>query len=167
MIQLKPATHNDWKIIQSIAYITWPDTFGKLIDKEQLDYMLTLIYSEASLKSQMIQHNHQFLLVLNDETSVGFVSYELNYGSTTQLMIHKIYLLPESQGLGIGTKIFNHLTEVAKNNHQEKLRLKVFHKNDKAIGFYQKYGFTSAGVEMINIDNKYTVLDNVMIKEIE
>src|SRR5215216_2952405 len=139
MIELKLATPENWQIIQTIAYRTWPHTFGSVMPKEQIDYMLGLIYNEESLKEQMTNKNHQFLLALNNDDRVGFTSYELDYRKTPQLMIHKIYLLPESQGLGTGTKILDYLSGVAKNHKQKTLRLKVFYKNDKAEIFYRRY----------------------------
>jgi len=167
MITLKLATPEDWPAIQTIAYKTWPHTFGAVMSKEQIDYMLALIYNERSLKEQMIKKNHQFLLALNDATPVGFASYELNYRNASQLMVHKIYLLPQSQGLGIGTKVFDYLNEVAKTHNQKRLRLKVFYKNDKAEAFYQKYGFINAGTESTDIGNGYIILDNVMEKQVD
>jgi diamine N-acetyltransferase len=166
MIRLKLATPEDWPAIQKIAYNTWPHTFGAVMSKEQIDYMLELIYNEQSLKEQMVEKNHQFLLALKDETPLGFTSYELNYRKEPQLMVHKIYLLPEAQGLGIGTKVFDYLNEVAKTHNQKRLRLKVFYKNDKAEAFYKKYGFANAGTESTGIGRGYIILDNVMEKQI-
>jgi ribosomal protein S18 acetylase RimI-like enzyme len=166
MTELKAATSADWQIIQTIAYRTWPHTFGAVMPKEQIDYMLELIYNEQSLKDQMMMKKHQFLLALNNDNPVGFTSYELDYKAKAHLMIHKIYLLPESQGLGIGTKIFDYLTGVAKAHNQERLRLKVFHKNEKASAFYMKYGFTHVGLESTDIGNGYIILDHVMERQI-
>ena len=44
--------------------------------------------------------------------------------------------------------------------------LKVFYKNVKAIGFYEKKGFKSIGTETTDIGNSYIILDNVMSKKI-
>lgn len=113
-----------------------------------------------------MKKKHQFILALNDNGPVGFASYELRYCDEPQLMIHKIYLLPESQGLGIGRNIFDCLTALGKAKGHEKLRLKVFHRNEKAAAFYRKYGFTNAGTESTDIGNGYIILDNVMTKEL-
>lgn len=153
-------------IIQKIAYETWPDTFQKVMPFEQIDYMLELIYNESSLQTQMLEKEHQFILVQKDEQPFGFTSYELNYNNEAQLMIHKIYLLPQSQGLGIGTKLFNLLSDIAQQKNNKRLRLKVYYENHKAIGFYEKYGFKQIGTETTDIGNGYNILDNVMIKEL-
>jgi diamine N-acetyltransferase len=167
MIKLKLAAPEDWPAIRTIACKTWPHTFCAVMPKEQIDYMLELIYNEQSLKEQMVKKKHQFLLVLKNDDPVGFASYELNYRNASQLMVHKIYLLPQSQGLGIGTKVFDYLTGIAKTNNQKLLRLKVFYKNNKAEAFYKKYGFANAGTESTDIGNGYIILDNVMEKQVD
>jgi ribosomal protein S18 acetylase RimI-like enzyme len=49
-------------------------------------------------------------------------------------MIHKLYILPVTQSLGIGTKFISLLSEIAIQNKNNQLRLKVYFKNTKAIG---------------------------------
>jgi ribosomal protein S18 acetylase RimI-like enzyme len=153
-------------IIQKIAHQTWPNTFGQVMTPEQIQYMLGLIYNEASLKSQIIEKGHKFILVEKDNIPLGFTSYEINYKGESKLMIHKIYLLPQSQGLGIGTNLINLLSKIALDNNNKKLQLKVFYKNDKAIGFYEKYGFKQNGIEETNIGNNYIILDKVMERDL-
>lgn len=55
MGELKRATEKDLRVIQAIAYQTWPATFGDVMPKKQIDYLLALIYNENSLKEQMIE----------------------------------------------------------------------------------------------------------------
>lgn len=82
------------------------------------------------------------------------------------MMIHKVYLLPSAQGLGLGKRTFDHLTDIALNNQQKALTLKVFHRNDSAIAFYLKKGFENVGTETTDIGGGFEVLDYVMRKEI-
>ena len=102
MLEFKKAEIDDLLKIQKIAYETWPNTFGQVITKGQIDYMLELIYNEKSLKKQVIEKGHNFILAEKDNQSLGFTSYEIDYNSESLLMIHKLYVLPASQGLGIG-----------------------------------------------------------------
>lgn len=150
--------------IKKIAYETWPITFGQVLPKEQITYMLELIYNEEALKNQMLKKGHNFIVAEKDNQPLGFTSYEVNYNSDPQLMIHKLYLLPITQGLGIGTKLLNLLSETALQNNNKRLRLKVYFANTKAIGLYEKYGFQNMGTETTDIGNNYNILDNVMVK---
>lgn len=164
MIEFIKALETDTELIEDLARKTWPNTFGKVMSKEQIDYMLDLIYNKSALLKQM-NSEHIFVLIKYNNKSVGYTSYELNYKKQPQLMIHKVYLLPSSQGLG-GKHTFNHLTEIAKRNQQIALTLKVFHKNENAIQFYLKKGFDKVGEVTSNIGKGYTILDFVMKKDI-
>ncbi|MEO8172498.1 MAG: GNAT family N-acetyltransferase [Sediminibacterium sp.] len=108
---------------------------------EQIEYMLSRIYSEESLKDQMLKRKHQFLLASQHSKAVGFASYEPSYRKSRAIMLHKIYLLPQSQGIGIGKMIFARLENIASVHANDSISLKVFHKNEKAISVYLKNGF--------------------------
>jgi diamine N-acetyltransferase len=163
MISFMNADMEDLYKVREIAYITWPDTFGTMLPTAQIDYMLNLIYNDESL-SQQVKQGHQFILAEQNDNFVGFCSYEINYESSTQFMIHKLYLLPSVQGWGIGTQFLNHLTEIAILNKNTMLRLKVFYLNLKALRFYVKHGFRKAGTEVTQFKNNYAILDFVLIK---
>lgn len=87
MVEYYKAGLNDLLLIQKIAYETWPSTFSQILSKEQLNYMLALIYCEDSLKEQMIIR-HDFILAEEDHHSLGFISYEIFFNSGPVLMIH-------------------------------------------------------------------------------
>lgn len=166
MLKFTRVEINDWAKIQKIAYETWPATFGQIIPKEQLNYMLQVIYNEESLKKQILAKEHNYILAEKDSQSLGFASYESNYNSEPILMIHKLYILPVTQGLGIGTKFLNLLSEIAQVNKNNQLRLKVYFENIKAIDFYEKYGFKKITTETTDIGNNYNISDNLMGKKL-
>lgn len=167
MLEFKKAEIKDLSTIQKLAYDTWPNTFGKVIPKKQINYMLQLFYNIEALKKQMLEKGHNFLLAENDNQAIGFTSYEIFCNEEPQLMIHKLYILPSKQGLGIGKEFLNLLSDIAMQNNNQRLRLKVYYKNAKAIGFYEKNGFKNNGTEMTNIGNDYSILDNIMVKELK
>lgn len=163
MFELKVASIKDILDIQNVAKLTWPDTFKEVMPKEQIDYMLGLMYNQSILTNQMVS-GHNFILLKHNNNLVGFTSYELNHNRKPVLMIHKVYVLPISQGLGIGKRTLDYLTLLALKNQQKKLKLKVFHKNHEAIRFYEKNGFKNKSVEEKHIGNNYIISDYVMVK---
>jgi diamine N-acetyltransferase len=88
--------------IQAIAYKTWPNTFGDILSPEQISYMLDMMYSSTALKAQVADKQHIFVLAKEGDSYLGYLSYELNYKNSLKTKIHKIYILPETQGKGIG-----------------------------------------------------------------
>ena len=44
---------HDIQLIRELTFKVWPQTYAAIISQEQIDYMLDMMYSEASLKKQM------------------------------------------------------------------------------------------------------------------
>ncbi len=100
--------------------------------------------------------------MLYDENEVvGFVAYEFNCNETGLLKIHKIYLLPETQGKGFGKFMMDEVLEIAKNNQKKGVFLNV-NKYNSAKLFYQKLGFKITKEEVIDIGNNYIMDDYIM-----
>lgn len=165
MIIISEATSKDFKVIQEIAYQTWPHTYGEILSKAQLDYMLEKFYSEETLNENVTQRGHHFLLAKEENVALGFASYEHNYNQKPVTRIHKIYILPETQGKGMGKLLLDKIEELAEENNSETLSLNV-NKFNKALTFYQKLGFKIVLEEDIELDHGYLMEDYVMEKQL-
>jgi ribosomal protein S18 acetylase RimI-like enzyme len=177
------ATPSDYETIRQIAHATWPDTFSGILMGAQIDYMLRLMYSRAAVEEQVAKGHVFYLLVAgqrgNQNTNpspqylkaqttrfkaVGYVSYQLDYlPGTTK--IHKIYMLPSTQGKGYGKALIRKVETIARNAGQEKLRLDVNYQN-KAIGFYEHLGFVKQKRFNTDIGNGYLMEDWQMEKPV-
>lgn len=165
MITITAATINDIKQIQNIVNITWPITYGEILSKEQLDYMLGLFYSTEALNEQYNKKIQLFYMIDEDETNIGFIGIEHNYNGEAVTKIHKIYLLPETQGKGIGKKVIDEIGKLALENNSKALLLNV-NRFNSALGFYKKIGFEVMDEVNIEIGNGYLMEDYVMKKKL-
>jgi GNAT superfamily N-acetyltransferase len=165
MITITEATSNDFKTIQEIAHQTWPVTYGEILSKVQLDYMLAAFYSEEALNENVSEKGHRFLLANEENVALGFASYEHNYNQNPVTRIHKIYILPQTQGKGIGKLLIDAIENLAKENHSTALSLNV-NRFNKALTFYQKIGFEIIAQEDIELDHGYLMEDFVMEKQL-
>ena len=165
MLTIKAATEADFPTIRQIAYDTWPQTFGQILSEQQIAYMLDLMYSLPSLQAQVQQQGHVFLLASEAENPLGYISYELNYQQTTATKIHKIYILPQAQGKGVGKALIDAATAVGLANQNEALLLNV-NKYNKALQFYERIGFEVIGQEDIDIGEGFLMEDFTMKKPI-
>ena len=157
-------TREQLPIVRDIAYTIFPSTYGDILSNAQLEYMLNSFYSIANLERQM--DNGQVFELLFDETNaIGFVAYELNCNfenfSKPLTKIHKIYLLPETQGKGFGKFMIDEVFKIAKSNKQKGIYLNV-NKYNTAKFFYEKLGFVISKEEVIDIGNDYVMDDYVM-----
>jgi ribosomal protein S18 acetylase RimI-like enzyme len=160
MITISQATSKDIPIIQDIAHKTWPITYGSILSKAQLDYMLDLMYSDDSLLEQF-KTKPLFFLAYEDDVCLGFTSCENNYLNNKVTRIHKIYILPEAQGKGVGKVLIEKLIAIAKENQSEVISLNV-NKFNKAVSFYKKIGFEITSEEDLDIGNGYLMEDYKM-----
>ncbi|PZX94533.1 GNAT family N-acetyltransferase [Flavobacterium aquariorum] len=165
MITINEAMIVDYKTIQKIAHQTWPIAYGEILSQAQLDYMLNAFYNEETLKDSVANKGHHFIIAKEGEETLGFASYEHNYNQKQQTKIHKIYILPKTQGKGIGKKLIDFIEKVAKENDSNVLSLNV-NRFNKALHFYQKLGFEIIEEVNIELDHGYLMEDYVLEKQV-
>ena len=164
-IHVYQATNKEYRVIQKIAHETWPVTFGKILSKEQIDYMLEMMYSIKSLSEQVEQKGHHFLMARDDQQDVGYASYELYYKGLPKTKIHKIYVTPSAQGKGVGKVLMTEIMKVARENSNAYLSLNV-NRDNTSVEFYKKIGFKKIGEEDIDIGNGFLMEDAIMEKSV-
>lgn len=160
MISICTNTDNNFTAIRSIAYEVWPIAYGAILSEVQMDYMMDMMYSVESLQKQAASHK-TFILAMDDETPVGFASYEFNYNGTSKTKIHKIYILSNQQGKGTGRVLIDYIMKEALRNNEQGLLLNV-NKNNVAQHFYKRLGFAISSEEIIDIGSGYVMDDYVM-----
>jgi diamine N-acetyltransferase len=160
MVTIQNNTDLYFTNIRAIAEEVWPVAYGSILSREQLTYMLVMMYSVSALQEQA-ENGHHFILAVEDEIPVGFASYEFNNGGTSKTKIHKIYILTSQQGKGTGRILIEHIAEEARKNNQQALILNV-NKYNAARHFYKKLGFVIVGEEVIDIGQGYVMDDFVM-----
>lgn len=160
-MNLVKVTISDLPIIIDLTKKIWPVAYGEILSKSQLDYMIDKFYNEAALREQIEGKGHIFYLAQNENGNyVGFFSYEINC-EPHKTKIHKIYVLPETQGTGLGRQFFELVKEKVIENNQKSIFLNV-NKYNNAIHFYTKLGFIKVKDEVIDIGNGYVMDDYVM-----
>ncbi|CAI2767830.1 GNAT family N-acetyltransferase [Flavobacterium collinsii] len=164
MITISEAAISDIKQIQKIVHITWPITYGEILTKEQLAYMLDLFYSDEALTGQLVKKEQLFYMIDEAETNIGFIGIEHNYKGKAVTKIHKIYLLPETQGKGIGKRVIEEIEKLGLEHNSQALSLNV-NRFNTALGFYKKIGFEIIGEVDLDIGNGYLMEDYVMEKK--
>lgn len=164
MIEIEKAGLQDFDLIDGLVKKVWPQTYKNILSEEQIEYMLSMMYSLESYTEQIAVKGHHYLTIKEDDQYLGFASYELNYqyGKTK---IHKIYILPQTQGKGIGRILLSKIEDIAKRNGNNIISLNV-NRYNTALHFYEKTGFVKAGQEDINIGNGYLMEDYIMEKHI-
>jgi GNAT superfamily N-acetyltransferase len=159
MLSIHPATIEDIPVIQHLTNIIWPATYSSILSGEQLAYMLDIMYSRDALINQMENQHHRFLLCYDGTEPVGFASF--GHIGDNVFKLHKIYVLPNQQGKGVGKFIIEHIKDAILPQGAVALDLNVNRQNS-ARGFYERIGFTILRNEDIDIGRGYWMNDYVM-----
>lgn len=162
-LQIRMADEEDINVIGWLAQQIWPVAYKDIVSADQIAYMLHHIYSPEALKQQMAD-KHQFLVAELEEEPVAFASYSA-INETGLFKLHKLYVLPELHGRGIGAALLDFIREEILPLGGTKLRLNM-NRNNKAKSFYQKNGFKIIGEEDVDIGNNYFMNDYVMEKNL-
>lgn len=160
---IRNADQDDIPTIGWLAHQVWPTAYGHLIPEQQLSYMLDLFYNPASLKKQMEEWNHHFVIAEINLEEVGFASYSKLLNGHWKL--HKLYVLPTVQGKGVGRALLDMVEEEVRTHHGAHLVLNV-KKDNPAIRFYETMGFRIERGETIDIGQGYRMDDYVMGKDV-
>ncbi|TCS89123.1 ribosomal protein S18 acetylase RimI-like enzyme [Anseongella ginsenosidimutans] len=147
-IYIREGAAGDIPLIRELAGRTWWPAYREILAGEQIRYMLDRLYSENALQEQM-ERGHCFLLAYKSDRPLGFASWSVSQGSGT-CRLHKIYVLPETQGKGTGRFLINTVELKAKEQGCQVLELNV-NRFNKARSFYEKLGFKVQRTEDIPI----------------
>ena len=157
-IEIRTAIFEDISTIQEIAQQTWPNTYGRIITKSQIEYMLELMYSNEILEKHWF-HGHSFLMAEVADKPVGYASFRVIEGKVYKL--DKLYVLPEAQKLGVGKKLLQEVIARIVAVGGKELQLQVNRKN-KAVSFYEKMGFEILRQEDFHFGDGYFMNDYIM-----
>ena len=157
-LHIRAADVNDIATIREIANITWPVAYGSYISKEQLDYMLDMMYSDNSLLEQM-NKGHQFYIAEQHNNPIGFASVSKEEDNSSKL--NKLYVLPTAQKTGAGKALLQKSIDYAISHAANCLYLQV-NKQNNAQHFYSKQGFTVREASILEIGGGYIMDDYIM-----
>ena len=157
-LHIRAADVNDIATIREIANITWPVAYGSYISKEQLDYMLDMMYSDNSLLEQM-NKGHQFYIAEQHNNPIGFASVSKEEDNSSKL--NKLYVLPTAQKTGAGKALLQKSIEYAISHAANCLYLQL-NKQNNAQHFYSKHGFTVREASILEIGGGYIMDDYIM-----
>ncbi|WP_210487035.1 GNAT family N-acetyltransferase [Rufibacter aurantiacus] len=152
-------TTSDASIIRDLAYATWYPTYREILSAEQIDFMLTEIYSLESLQSQM-ENGQTFLLLTHEGKPAAFSAFSLLDAAQQRYKLNKLYIHPDFQGMGFGRMLLQEIIQRTKAQGGLKLELNV-HRQNPAQHFYFKIGFKI--IKIIDIPfAQFTLNDYIM-----
>ncbi len=162
-VELKTA--DELKIVRDIAADIWPKTFRSILSAEQILYMMKMMYSPEVMEKELAAGFH-FEAVRSEGRFIGYLSCSPCAEKSGTLKLHKVYLLEEFHGKGIGTQMLIHAEEQARRLGFRTLRLNVNKHNERAKRAYLRNGFRTVESVKNDIGGGFFMDDFVMEKEL-
>jgi len=164
--QILPATEEHLPALAELAGVIWRQHYPGIISPAQIDYMLARMYSLETLREQIRSEDIWFVRLLVDERFVGFASCGPTHASGV-MKLHKCYLLPEMHGRGLGSLLLQHCERAVHRLGARRLILAVNKRNLKAVGAYQRNGFTVAESVITDFGSGFVMDDYIMAKDLK
>lgn len=159
-IEFLKAEVKDIELIRELAEESWRAGYASILSAQQIDYMLAEMYSVAEITVQFNNPSYHYYLIYGEEKPVGFLGFENEYELFTT-KLHRLYLIPEYKGKGIGKAALIFLKETARETDDTKIILNV-NKNNPAKSIYESQGFRVYNEAVIDIGNGFVMDDYLM-----
>ncbi len=148
--------------VRDLAFAIWPQVYPGIISEAQIAYMLELRYNLEVLSDDLAK-GVRFARIISGEKTIGFTAFEPR-SAEGEAFLHKLYLLPEYAGQGVGAESLRWVIGQAQALGLQRLRLFVNKHNTSAIRAYQRAGFGFEKDVITEIGGGFVMDDYVMVK---
>lgn len=146
VIKPEQITAADLPELLTLSRQTFYETFAAGNSKENVQHYIDSHLTEDRLLTEYNNSGSVFYIVRLQHKAIAYL--KLNYGpAQTELQdskgleIERIYVLAAHQGLRIGHMLLQSAITIAREQQLDYIWLGVWDQNEKAIGFYKRYGF--------------------------
>lgn len=138
---IRTASERDLQEIRTLLINAWHDTYDSIYSADKVSEINEEWHSLNALKPKLTQPDSEFILADAGEGISGMAFASTRDGKVVDL--HQLYVLPQSQGQGVGTLLLEELESCFAE--ARRIRLEVEETNAKALAFYEKAGFHEVG----------------------
>lgn len=165
-LSIRQAITDDTALLAEIGASTFRDTFAPYHTKADLDLYIAKTYNTDAVAHNLLQTDIRYALACNEQQSAGYTKILLN-GTHPDLTgkvaeIEKIYVRQQFLGTGTGWKLMEEACNYLKQLEYNTVFLGVWEKNERAIGFYKKFGFEQFSTRSFQLGQ--TLCNDYMLK---
>jgi len=153
-IEVRLAAPEEALEITRVHIAAWREAYREILPRSHLDAL-----DEASLtrrrETSLRASDLATFVATRDRQIVGYAVAGRNRGFPPNISgeMHALYLLPESQGLGLGRRFTLAAAEWILLHLGESMIVWTFEKNTAARGFYQHLGGVLGGYRFLTLDS--------------
>ena len=164
-VWIEPVGEADLPKVRDLAERIWRSSYGELLSPGQIEYMLDWMYSLERLRRDWTS-GVVFHWPIVDQIPVGYMATQTDPHAAV-LHLHKLYVLPQFQGKGLGGRLLEHAFQAATQAGCRTVRLHVNKGNLRAIACYHRHGFLKEASVVNDIGGGYFMDDYVMVRPLD
>ncbi len=149
--------------VRAIAEVIWPVTFAPILSPGQIEYMMDMMYAPDVMERELAS-GYRFEIHQVNGKDAGYISYSAYEGHPGTAKLHKVYLLGEYHGRGLGQVMLDYAQDRCRELGFSYIVLNVNKHNERAIKAYKRNGFGIEAAVKNPIGNGYFMDDFVMKK---
>jgi ribosomal protein S18 acetylase RimI-like enzyme len=149
-MNIRYATGADAQMLAGLGEKTFRETFATVNTPDDMDAYLRASFSPDIQFRELSEPDVIFLIAESQGNPIGYAQLVMNSKDESikgdrPLELRRIYALQEYLGKGVGKELMNATIEEARQRGCDCVWLGVWEKNQRAIDFYQKWGFRVVG----------------------
>jgi diamine N-acetyltransferase len=155
----RQAEAEDIAELRRLARSIWYEAYSSILLKEQIEYMLEMMYSEEVIRGELLS-GVVWDLIVCEGTSCGYLSYLST--EDNEVKLSKIYIEKAFRGKSIAADALRRVIEYAAQKYKDHVFLTVNKNNKMAIRAYEKNGFIISDSVVTDIGNGFVMDDYIM-----
>jgi len=167
MIEIRKAYATDAYMLVQISDYVWKSEFYDVLPNGILSERLRRVNERVKHLQDQIKENNRILVALDDNKIIGFIFYAKSSDSVDNISaeIREIYVIPEYQRKGVGTKLFqDSLVELKRMGYRSLIVACPL--ESTCIQFFSKMGGSKREVVVRNLDG-YSIRFDLMNFDLE
>ncbi|MBU5425553.1 GNAT family N-acetyltransferase [Tissierella pigra] len=146
--EIRRAVIDDAESLANIIVESWKSAYSSIIPADEMVKFLDKQRRQQQFE-KLIQDRQIILIGICRGTPCGLIF--ANKDNDEQLeecgSIYSMYFLEEYWGKGLAVKLMNKAISILKDEGCRRILLWVYEENERAIGFYERYGFIFDGTK--------------------
>ncbi len=157
-IEVVPFEIEQLEALQALAIRTFTHTYAAHNQPGHINEYIDQSFNLVALQADAGDPLNTYLIARypGQEALLGYVKLSTgrtheSVGVASAIEIERIYVEPDAIGMGVGAALMNACLSHAANGGHEYIWLGVWENNAKAVGFYERCGFTICGEQIFNM----------------
>ena len=169
-ISTRLARPDDAALLTELGASTFRETFEAANAPEDFAAYMTAAFGEAIQRAELDDPDTTVFFAQRGDDTVGYVMLRdgtppTSVGLDDALQIARLYARQRALGSGVGAALMQRALAEAAGRGKEAVWLSVWEHNERAIRFYESWGFHRAGTQPFLVGTDLQT-DHVMVRRI-